>query len=90
MAVRQAAAPAGERGAQLGNPVVICVKERYRILGRQALDALSGLDRPITTRPAPSRAACAARSATSWSAGFTSKGGSPGVSNVQPSSRGGC
>jgi hypothetical protein len=31
--------PAGKRCAQLGNPFVVGVKERYRILRRQVLDA---------------------------------------------------
>src|SRR5262249_30868370 len=31
--------PPRERGAKLGNPVVISVEERYRILGHQVLDA---------------------------------------------------
>ena len=31
--------PAGERGAQLGDPVVVGVKERLGVLGRQVLDA---------------------------------------------------
>ena len=31
--------PPGERRAQLGNPVVVSVKERYRVLGHQVLDA---------------------------------------------------